>query len=650
MKEVIVVGKTLEEIREEWALTWKCSPEKLVIDVLEKPGVFNRNWKVKVILPEELEQEELSENTVFIWDGEKYGIHIGADIEKVVPYPPVGRLTYKGQEVIQQIKAHKGEILEFYPLKKDGGLAWQIEVLPDRYRALAKIKHISTGRYIVDEIIPKCEELIFENIVKWVPEPDNLSKPLTEDNYNSELLEKRIIYGIRPEGWIDLLKQIELLKPEEEREVVLAEATMPIQPVQDQIIDYTGESIKQEENQEQVIDFFASKLQICQKDDILAKIIPGKEGIPGQNVLGEILPVEPFKRLKFKLGKNVYLSEDGMEVRAGCGGLPMRVTENTYQVENVHIVSKDVDLETGSIDFPGDVRIGGNVNDGLRVHAEGSIQVRGSVASAELKAEVGVQVHSNIMASKIIIGERHVNRSRFCKALQELNEDLMPCISQVEQLQSVSKDTKAGHILKVLLEKKYPNLGPKSQELEQMLHPADAEFVIQELEVAIRTVKHFLVGLGPLQLEDLRYFKSALKAINHFLETKGNVLPESVLCETNYIQNSEIICAGDFICRKGTYNSSIKAGGSIKVFGVCRGGEISCGGDIYIWELGGPSLGSTVIKMAKTSRLAVDYCHGNVKIYVGKEMVTIDEYVQKLDIYREKGIVQVDKIKWDGRN
>jgi len=368
------------------------------------------------------------------------------------------------------------------------------------------------------------------------------------------------------------------------------------------------------------------------------------------NILGEIIETEPLKNIEFKLQKNVYLSEDGLEVKAACAGTPLRINDLTYLVENAYIVRRDVSLETGSIDFPGDVLVGGNVNDGLRVHAEGNIKVRGSVTSAKLKAEAGVQVDGNIVASKIIIGERHVNRSRFSKVLQEVNEDLIICISQVEQLQSVSKDSKVGPLLKVILEKKFPNLASKSEELEKMLNPADPEFIDQQLEVGVRTLKHFLVGLGPLQLEDLRHIKNALKVINHFLETKGNMLPANVVCETNYIQNSEIICAGDFICRKGTYNSTIKAGGSIKIYGICRGGEINCTGDVYIWELGGPSISSTVIRAAKNSRINVEYCHGNIKVYMGKELIVLDEYVQKLEIYRENGIVQVEKIKWDGHN
>lgn len=589
-----------------------------------------------------MEKEKIPEDTVLSWDGEKYLIKLSTNIKKIVPFPTAGRLISNGQEVLKEMNISTEEILTFYPVQKNYGLKWSIEVLPNKQKAIAKVKREDTGHYILTEIASESNVLVLENHLKWEPGPD-LSEYLAEDNLKQELFAKGICHGLRSDLWT------EFLKVTGEKEVVLAEATMPIQPVPMEIINYVEEHIKQDASNGQAIDYFASKLRTCQKDEILAKKVPGQEGISGTNVLGEILPPEPLKDLQFKLQKNVYLSDDGMEVRAACAGIPVRINDLTYLVENVYIVSKDVSLETGSIDFPGDVLVGGNVNDGLRVHADGNIKVRGSVASAKLKAESGVQVDNNIIASKIIIGEKHVIRSGFSKLLQEVNEELIVCISQVEQLQSVSKSTKVGPLLKVILEKKFPDLASKCEALEQMLNPEDPDFITRELEVAVRTLKHFLVGLGPLHLEDLGHIKNILKVIDYFLITKGKILPTNVVCETNYIQNSQIICAGDFICRKGAYNSSIKASGNIKIFGIFRGGEISCAGDISIWELGGPSVSSTVINASKDSKLNVEYCHGNIKVYLGKELVSVDEDVQKLEIYRENGIVKFEKIKWDGR-
>jgi len=645
MREIIATGKSLEAIREDWSTEWGCLPEQLQLEVIDKPSLFNRSWKVKVILADDIGEEPLSEDTRVSWDGTRYTIKPGIQLESIIPFTPAGKLLYRGKELTEEFSVQKGDVFDFIPVAKKGGLTWKIQIAADGGKAVAKVKHEHSGRYVLCEEIPRLTRLPLERFIAWESTADS-DENHTEEDFKRELGEKGIIYGIKPNVWVDFLTV------DGEKEIVIAEATPPIETVQPQLIDYVGEPVFAEDDDEDKIDYFACKLRICQKDEILAKKVPGKEGIPGINVFGQTLAVEKYKDFDFKLKKNVYLSEDGLEVRASCAGTPLRVNNNTYIVENAYILNKDLDLETGSIDFPGDVFIGRDIKDGLYVYSGGKIRIQGSASSAEIKAENGLVVNNNIIASKIIVGEKHVFRSQFVKGLNEVNEDLALCVNQVEQLQNVSGNPNVGQLLKILLEKNFSHLPKKTTELENLLSfkDKDPDFISQELEVAVKTVKHFLVGIGPLQLKNIVYLKNALKVIGYFLATKGELVPSSVVCDTNYVQNSDISCAGDFLCKKGIYNSTIKVEGNIKILGVCRGGEIQCAGDIYIWELGGSCMSATTIKAAKHSRISVDYSHPNIKIYVGKELVRIDEGVQKLEIYREKAILQVEKLKWDGRN
>ncbi|RNC29529.1 MAG: hypothetical protein AWM53_00527 [Candidatus Dichloromethanomonas elyunquensis] len=642
MREIITTGKSLESIREEWSSKWACSPGELTFDVIEKPSVFNRFWKVKVSIKEDSESN-LGSGVKISWDGEKYTINPGMQIESIAPFPTAGKLVYGGNEIDKEFSVQKGDVFEFYPETKKGGLTWQIEVKQDGSQAWATVKHEQSGKYKLTENISHLTRLSLERLVSWESIPDS-EESRTEEDFKRDLSGKGILCGLKPNIWVDFLTG------DGEKTIVIAEATPPVQPIQPQLIDYVGEPVFEEEGDENTIDYFACKLKICQKDEVLAKKIPGKEGVPGINVFGKILPVENYRNFEFKLKKNVYLSEDGLEVRASCSGTPLRVNNYTYLVENAYILNSDINLETGSIDFPGDVFIGRDIKDGLYVYSGGKITVQGSVSSADIKAEAGLTVFNNTIASHIVVGEKHVFRSQLVKGLKEVQEELNLCINQVKQLQNASGNTNTGQLLKVLLEKNFSQLPNKAEELEGLLRFKDPDFMSPELEVAVKTVKHFLTGLGPLQLKNPVYLTNALKVISYFLSTKGELIPSSVICDTNYVQNSEISCAGDFICKKGIYNSMIKIEGNIKILGVCRGGEINCSGNIYIWELGGSCMSATTIRAAKNSRISVDYSHPNIKIYVGKELVRIDEGVQKLDIYREKAILQVEKLKWDGRN
>lgn len=649
MGEIITTGKSLESILEKWSSEWACPKEQIRLEVLEKPGVINRNWKVKLILDKECKERYNSQRIQITWDGEKYKIIPNSVMESIVPFPRAGKLFHQRQEIKEEYSVHKGDVFEFYPEVKKGGLSWTIQVEPAGSKALAKVKNEHSGSYVFIEDIPSVTRFLLEKYMAWQPTVHSREMP-TEKDLQKELSDKGIIFGIKPNIWVDILST------NGEKEIIIAEHKAPLETIQPELLDYVGEGALEAQpeigldEQEETIDFFACKLRLCEKDEVLARIVPGKEGIGGINIYGQVIPAKPLKKIEIKLKKNVYLSEDGLEVKASCSGTPLRVNQYTYSVENILIINKDLDIETGKITFKGDVKIGRDIKDSLAVHSEGMVTVHGSVSGAEIKAETGLVVKQNVIASKIIVGERHVFRSEFVKVLQEVSEDLGICLTQVGQLQEASQNENTGQLLKLLLERSFTLLPKKAEELENLLGYADPDFVSQELEIAVKTMKHFLVGRGPLQLRELTHLQSALKITGHFLATKGERIPTSVVCDTGYVQNSEISCAGDFLCKRGVYNSMIRAEGDVKIIGVCRGGEINCSGNIYIGELGGSCMSATVIKAAKNSRIAIDYSHPNVKIYVGKELVRIDEKVQKLDIYREKAILQVEKLKWDGRN
>lgn len=635
------MGTSLESIREEWAKEWACSAEELELEVIDKPGIFNKSWKAKVTLTDQITVDYIDEETKVEWDGTKYSIFPGILAESIVPFPSAGKLLYREQEMNEEFIVQKGESLEFFPESRLAGLTWNIVVEQDGSRAVAMVKHEQPGRYVLSEEIPKMPRILLEKYISW--ETIDSGEALTEEDLNKDLSERGIVYGIKENLWV------EFLTVEGEKEVIVAEYTPPIISIQPELFDFVGVPLfeKDGEDNAEKIDYFACKLRLCEKDELLARKKPGKEGVPGVNIFGTTLPVENIKDFSFSLKKNVYLSEDGMEVKASCAGSPVRVNDITYMVENAYIINTDIDLSTGSIDFPGDVKVGKNVSDGLHVHSGGAILIQGSVSSAEVKAETGLVVKNNIIASKIIVGEKQVFRSQFYNCLLDINEELCICMAQVEQLQSVSGNVAVGQLLKVILEKNFPLLPKKAEELEKLICFKDPDCITEEVTVAIRTIKHFLVGFGPLQLKDLLLLKNAQKIVEYSLETKGALVSNEVVCEINYVQNSEINCAGDILCHKGAYNSILKAEGSITIHGVYRGGEVFCNGNIYIRELGGSTISPTVIHASKESRLTIEFCHANVLFYIGKELVRIEEPVQKLDIYREKGYVRVEKIKWD---
>lgn len=137
---------------------------------------------------------------------------------------------------------------------------------------------------------------------------------------------------------------------------------------------------------------------------LLAVLVPPTAGTPGRTVRGEAIPAEPGADATLPTGENVTASEDGRRLYAAIDGL-LEVTAEKVSVRPDFVVPGDVDLETGSISFSGDVVVRGSVQPGFRVHAGGRVVVMGDVEDGEVQSESLVWVRG------AVVGEHSVVRS-----------------------------------------------------------------------------------------------------------------------------------------------------------------------------------------------------------------------------------------------
>lgn len=317
-------------------------------------------------------------------------------------------------------------------------------------------------------------------------------------------------------------------------------------------------------------------------------------------------------------------------------------------VENILVQNSDVDLASGSIEFPGDVFINGNVQDGLRVFVGGKLEVKGSVSHAEIRAEKGAKIYQNLIGGKVIIGEKYVIRSELLRLVSELEAQLTLCLQRSADFGNYPDaiNLKPGQCLKMIIERQFFELPKLAQKVEKfVLENKHDEIITEGLIVSIRTAKHFLSGLGPLELQSTPFLQRVNQALGQFIENLTVELPDKLSFSVNYLQGASVECGGSFECLKGTYNSHIRVEGDVTIQGVCRGGKILAGGNVQIRELGGSEVSSTFVQISPTGRLHVEYCHANVVIAVGKEIIQIEEAYKSLDIYREAGRVQIEKIR-----
>jgi len=576
-----------------------------------------------------------------IWDGTKYIIALGEGLKQFRPFIPAGEVRLNGKLQDKPFRISYGDMVEYYPCVQGGRLTWEMQVRFYGLSVVAKVLHELAGHYCLPKDLPALEEIDLAKVATWVGLPD-LGEIWNETRLKVDLEQLKVVHGHRPGIWP------EIMAVQGVGEVVIAVATPAVPTKHAELQDLVGMTAAPTDTGEKSVDFFASKVQLVHEGAVLARKIPGVPGIAGKDVLGKVFPVAMVKDFKFNLKKNVCLSEDGLEVLATCAGQPVRLGEKTYMVEDVYILHKDVDLATGSIEFPGDVLIEGNVQDGLRIFAGGRLEIKGSVSHAEIKAEKGAKIHQSLLGGKIIVGEKFVVQSELLSCLSELQDQLSVCLSHTAELVKSpgAINFKPGQCLKLVMEKQFPELPRLSNSVEKfVLEHKDDDLVTESLIVSIRTAKHFLAGLGPLELQSLLFLQRANQVLEQFVENISLEIPEKISFVVNYVQGATVECGGSFECQKGVYNSEIRVEGDVKIEGVCRGGRISAGGDVNIHELGGSGVSSTFVQINPKSRLHVDYSHPNAIIAVGKEIVNIEEACRNLEIYREKGRVQVEKIR-----
>ncbi len=203
-----------------------------------------------------------------------------------------------------------------------------------------------------------------------------------------------VVFGINEEKLKEYLENMDYSYP-----LLGAEGQRP-KNGRDAKIDYkvriNKANIKFEEDESGKVDF--RNLELLENvvvGQVLAVKIPPEKGTPGRTVTNKVIPVKPGRDISIQFGKGTILSQDKTELTAEINGQVV-FKRNRISVEPVYIISGDVGLETGNVNFLGSVIVSGNVLDNFVVKAAGNIEVKGTVQKAFIEAEGDIIVHQGI--------------------------------------------------------------------------------------------------------------------------------------------------------------------------------------------------------------------------------------------------------------
>lgn len=139
--------------------------------------------------------------------------------------------------------------------------------------------------------------------------------------------------------------------------------------------------------------------------DILANIIPPSNGEDGKNVQGETIQHIKGRMPRFRPGKNVAISDDGMSLKANIDGL-VELKNGKVSVSNV-LNLESIDSSTGNIDFDGSVIINKDILNGFKLMSKGFVEVRGALEGGYVESTGDILVRQGIQGyNKLTVDTR----------------------------------------------------------------------------------------------------------------------------------------------------------------------------------------------------------------------------------------------------
>lgn len=206
---------------------------------------------------------------------------------------------------------------------------------------------------------------------------------ITASDIKMLLEQNNITYGIIEKN-IDIMLKARLYCCD----ILVARADMPVHG-KNAVITYhfnVEKTNKPAVGENGEVDFHKlDMIEPVSEGQLLATLEPADYGTPGTDVSGnEIKPKKVIDK-KLKHGKNIRLSEDGLEMYSEVSG-NVTCVEDTVFVSDCYEVPADVGPSTGDITYDGSINIKGNVLTGYSVEATGDIYVNGAVEGATLVA------------------------------------------------------------------------------------------------------------------------------------------------------------------------------------------------------------------------------------------------------------------------
>ncbi len=376
-----------------------------------------------------------------------------------------------------------------------------------------------------------------------------------------------------------------------------------------------------------------------QKGEVLAVKIPGVVGKNGTDIFGAVVPKKTLRSKVFKANSGCTLEEN--HIIATKAGRPSEIN-GIFTVNDLYSV-KNVDLTTGNINFIGDVEVDNNINDGMSVHAKGSLIVRKNITSASASANGPINIMGSVINSNILAGGYDVEKKIYVENLNKYRSNLLGLIESIKSITERTPKKNLGEIVRVLIDKRYKNI----PNLSMNILTFNISSGIQKSEI-LDFIRNKLMGLNTFNIKSIDELVNFKSEIEEEIDIVSDQLEIPIDVTLSYSQNSNVVATGSiYVVGKGEFTSKMRAFDTIEFTAdraVARGGTLQARKCIKLKTVGSEAGVITELQVEKTGIITADIAYSNTIFCFGQKRKILEVSGKSVKAYVDvSGDIVIEK-------
>ncbi|MFZ5596646.1 MAG: DUF342 domain-containing protein [Bacillota bacterium] len=437
---------------------------------------------------------------------------------------------------------------------------------------------------------------------------------VTRDDILESLKKKGVIYGV----FEDVIE--ECVSGDADGVKIIARGTPPEQGKNGwvEILWDKKEDVGENESDKAVDYRETSNLTSVNEGVLLAVRHAPREGKPGIAVTGEPVAPAPLKEARIIAGKGVRLEENGDKVYSVTRGRPVFKGQGltvSISVEPTYTVNGDVSLKTGNIRFKGDVIVTGNVRETMTLEASGSVSIGGVVSGAHVYCGESLTVQKTVISSEVVAGMGATECGKIKYLVQDIFNDLVKLLQFMDKIKEQSHSFSFSHIVNTLIDNRFKDIRANVRKLvtvktfnlpNEVVEAVESAKIISGMQFTRETFK-----------EMMQKFARAIAIMDSSEDKTASITLDSA-------SSSTIMCSGPVtVTGKGCVNTTVYAGGNVKISGHFKGGEIYSEANVEVGELGSTLGDPPLVRVKSDKRVRVTRSVPGPTIQIGSMRVTV---------------------------